>query len=512
MGAGCYARVFKASNLDNAQILGLSIVPNITARETSAMSNTILWHDYETSGTDPRRDRPLQFAAIRTDEDLNPIGEPQTFYCKPAKDLLPNPEACLVTGITPQYALEHGLTEVDFMARVHDLFSRPGTCGAGYNSLRFDDEVIRHGLYRNLLDPYAREWRNGNSRWDLIDLMRACRALRPDGIVWPDHEDGRPSFRLEDLSAANGLEHTSVHDALSDVQATIALGKLIKRHQPRLWAYYYGLRRKRTVQDQRDIPAMKPVLHVSGMYGHENGFTTLGAPVCEHPTNPNGVLMFDLRHDPKPFLELSAEVLRERLFTPKDALPEDEPRLPVKTLHINRSPMVAPIKTLDPTSARRLDIDVAQCRRNADTLRTARPFIHHLRDAFGGALSEAPKDPDLMLYAGGFLGDADRGRLDRVRAARGLLTGLDLNFDDPRLEEMVFRFRARNFPQTLNEKETTRWEDYRYVRLTEPHGGGSIHLDAYYEELHRLGDDPKLGSEKSALLEALWAWGEYLLD
>ena len=189
--------------------------------------------------------------------------------------------------------------------------------------MRFDDEVTRHGLYRNLLDPYAREWRNGNSRWDLIDLMRACRALRPDGIVWPDHEDGRPSFRLEDLSAANGLEHASVHDALSDVQATIALGKLIKRHQPRLWAYYYGLRRKRTVQGQLDIPAMKPVLHVSGMYGHENGFTTLGAPVCEHPTNPNGVLMFDLRHDPKPSLELSAEVFRQRILGGEQALPQD---------------------------------------------------------------------------------------------------------------------------------------------------------------------------------------------
>ena len=475
------------------------------------MGHSFLWHDYETSGSDPRRDRPLQFAAVRTDEALRPIGEPVVLYCRPANDCLPQPEACLITGITPQAALEKGLPEADFMGQINDLFSLPETCGVGYNSLRFDDEVTRHGLYRNLLDPYGREWRNGNARWDLIDLMRACRALRPEGIAWPDDDEGRPSFRLEDLSAANGLEHESAHDALSDVHATIALAKLVKTRQPRLFAYYFSLRRKQAVRAQLDIAAMRPVLHVSGMYGHENGFTTLCAPVCEHPTNPNGVLMFDLRHDPGPFLDLSAEDLQVRLFTPNAELGEDQPRLPVKTLHINRCPMTAPVKTLDPASAKRLNIDAQKCLEHAQRLKQARGFIDRLRDAHGHRSFTDPTDPDLMLYSGPFIGDADRRRLDQARAGRGDLRGLDLNFDDPRLPEMVFRYRARNYPESLNEEETARWDDFRYLRLTDPDGGGSIHLDAYYEELNRLGNLPDCTPRDRKILHALAGWAEYLM-
>ena len=474
------------------------------------MAPSFLWHDYETSGADPRRDRPLQFAAVRTDEALRPISEPVVLYCRPANDLLPQPEACLITGITPQLALEKGLPETDFMGRINDLFSPPETCGVGYNSLRFDDEVTRHGLYRNLLDPYGREWRNGNARWDLIDLMRACRALRPDGIAWPDDEESRPSFRLEDLSAANGLEHAAAHDALSDVYATIDLARLVKARQPCLYAYYFGLRRKQAVRAQLDITTMQPVLHVSGMYGHENGFTTLCAPVCEHPANPNGVLMFDLRHDPRPFLDLPADELRLRLFTPNAELPADRPRLPVKTLHINRAPMVAPVKVLDAASAQRLSLDAQQCREHAQYLREAKEFIGRLRDAHDPRFPE-PTDPDRMLYSGPFIGDADRRRLDRMRAGRGDLRGLDLNFDDPRLPEMVFRYRARNYPESLAEEETARWDDFRYSRLTDPDGGGSIHLDAYYETLNRLGGQPDCTERERKILQDLVDWAEYLM-
>ncbi|MGH8474260.1 MAG: exonuclease domain-containing protein, partial [Methylococcales bacterium] len=127
---------------------------------------TLYWHDYETFGTDPAWDRPAQFAGLRTGEDLEIIAEPLVLYCKPADDMLPNPEACLITGITPQLASRKGLPEADFIAAIHEQLAQPATCGAGYNSLRFDDEVTRNCLYRNFYDPYAREWQHGNSRWD----------------------------------------------------------------------------------------------------------------------------------------------------------------------------------------------------------------------------------------------------------------------------------------------------------------------------------------------------------
>lgn len=149
------------------------------------MTTSFYWHDYETWGTDPRRDRAVQFAGLRTDLDFNPIGRPLMVYAKPADDMLPQPGACLVTGITPQHARKEGVCEADFFRAVHDELSRPGTCALGYNSIRFDDEFTRYGLYRNFYDPYAREWQNGNSRWDIIDTVRLMRALRRKGSTGP---------------------------------------------------------------------------------------------------------------------------------------------------------------------------------------------------------------------------------------------------------------------------------------------------------------------------------------
>ncbi|HCG89461.1 MAG TPA: exodeoxyribonuclease I, partial [Alteromonas macleodii] len=189
---------------------------------------TFLWHDFETFGTSPQKDLPCQFAAVRTDMDLNVIGKPINIMSAIANDYLPHPEACLVTGITPQQTIRDGSNEADFAARIYQEMSTPNTCSVGFNSIRFDDEVSRYLFYRNFYDPYSREWRNGNSRWDIIDLARACYALRPDGINWPRREDGAPSFKLEALTAANNIGHENAHDALSDVYATIALAKLIK--------------------------------------------------------------------------------------------------------------------------------------------------------------------------------------------------------------------------------------------------------------------------------------------
>ncbi|MDG1655188.1 MAG: exodeoxyribonuclease I, partial [Luminiphilus sp.] len=190
---------------------------------------TLYWHDYETSGASPSSDRPWQFAGVRTTLDLNVVGEPLTVYAKPAVDVLPHPVAVRVTGISPFEAQEKGATEQGFISRIHDELSQPGTCGVGYNSLRFDDEVTRFTLWRNFFDPYAREYSRGNSRWDLIDVVRCFYALRPDSLNWPRRPDGAPSFKLEDLTAANGLEHGAAHDAMSDVTATLQLARALRQ-------------------------------------------------------------------------------------------------------------------------------------------------------------------------------------------------------------------------------------------------------------------------------------------
>ncbi|HSX72126.1 MAG TPA: exodeoxyribonuclease I, partial [Pseudomonas sp.] len=267
------------------------------------MSASIFWYDYETTGINPRCDRPLQMAGIRTDEQLNEIGEPVNLHCRLSDDILPHPAACRITGITPQVLAEKGLPEAEFMARVHAELALPGTCGAGYNSLRFDDEVTRYSLYRNFYDPYAREWQGGNSRWDLIDLVRTAYALRPEGIEWPKDEEGRVSLKLERLTVANGIEHGQAHDALSDVRATIGLARLIRDRQPRLYDFFYRLRSKARVAEQ--IQLLQPLVHVSGRFAGSRSYLAVALPLAWHPRNRNALIVCDLHGDAQPLLELS---------------------------------------------------------------------------------------------------------------------------------------------------------------------------------------------------------------
>jgi len=470
------------------------------------MSLTLYWHDYESWGADPRRDKPAQFAGLRTDQDLNPVGEPLMLYCRPPEDSLPHPEACLVTGISPGQARDEGLVEAQFMARIHDQLGRAESCGVGYNSIRFDDELTRYGLYRNFFDPYAREWQNGCSRWDIIDLVRMTRALRPDGIHWPEYEDGTPSTRLEDLTAANGIEHAGAHDALADVRATIDLARLVKRRQPRLYDWLFRLRDKRRVAEQLNLRDMAPVLHVSSMFPAEYGCLAMVAPIAAHPSNRNGIIVYDLRYDPEPLSQLDAGAIRERLFTPAAQLPEGIERIPLKTVHLNKCPALAPMGTLTDETASRWSIDVTGCLRRLERLKGTRGLAPKIQKVFSSVDHEPIPDPEQALY-GGFFGDADRARIARVRTtAPDHLAGLDLDFEDARLPELFFRYRARNFPQTLDRDEQARWKAFCRSRLTDPESGAGLTAQGFREELQqaRMRDD--LDASKRRLLDELEAY------
>jgi exodeoxyribonuclease-1 len=464
------------------------------------------WYDYETFGADPRRDRPVQFAGIRTDTDLNPVSAPLVLYCKPAPDFLPSPDACLITGITPRKALREGIPEARFIAAIHDEFSVPGTCVAGYNNIRFDDEVTRHCLYRNLFDPYAREWRNGNSRWDLIDMLRLARALRPEGIEWPTDETGRPSFRLELLTAANGIAHADAHDAVSDVRATIALARLLRERQPRLFQFLLENRGKRQAADLLGLGTMQPVLHASEKFSAEKHCFAVVVALARHPRNPNGVAAYDLSVDPTPLLTLDGSTLRERLYTPAANLPEGVDRLPLKTVHLNKCPVLAPMKALRPEDIERLNLDLPRCYEHLESLRQAPAIAEKVREILDTAPPAAGEpDPDTMLYDGGFFSDRDRAAMDRLRALSPAELGRARPvFDDPRLPEMLFRFRARNFPETLNVDEAARWEAFRIRRLTVPGYGAGIVLSEYEVRLRELEALPHLSPRQKEIVASLW--------
>jgi exodeoxyribonuclease-1 len=474
-------------------------------------THSFLWHDYETFGALARRDRPAQFAAIRTDAQLNEIGAPINIFCKPANDFLPDPQSCLITHITPQQCLKHGVAEHEFAAQIERALAATGTIGVGYNTIRFDDEITRFMFWRNLIDPYAREWQNQCGRWDIMDMLRTCYALRPDGINWPLNAEGKPSFRLEHLTAANGIAHESAHDALSDVRATIALARLVKEKQPKLFEFCFALHKKENAASEIGLPILaNPFLHVSGMFGTERGCLAIMWPLAVHPKNKNEVIAWDLNFDPSELEQLDIPTIQQRLFSKTNALPDGMARLPIKSIHINKSPVViGNLKTLTTTVAQRWNINIPQAMEHAQTAANMKIRGHHMpwNEIFARPdMSKLDVDEDLY---GGFVGAGDRRLLNDLRHMTGVqLTQAKPDFQDHRLPELLFRYRARNFPDTLSANEKAQWEEHRAARLLDGTGNARS-VDDFFSQIDAL--SAAATEEDEAILGALYDYAETIV-
>ena len=474
------------------------------------MAPSILWYDLETFGLESRYDRIAQFASIRTDESLEELGDKTLLYCRPSPDYLPSPLSCLVHGITPQFAAANGLSDYEFAAALRAAMSAPGTTTAGYNSLQFDDEFVRSLLYRNLFDPYEREWRFGNSRWDLIDLMRAARDLRPEGLVWPEDEEGRPIFTLVALDRANGIPHESAHDASSDVAATIGLARLLRSRQPKLYEWYWTHRTRDALRPLVDLVDRAPLVHTAAGYTSERGCTTLVAPVAMDPENRNQLIAIDLRFDPTGIVGLDVEELRRRVFTKKAEL--DEERVPLVRIRLNRCPFLAPVSTLSPEAAGRLGIDVPACLHHLKIIKTEGELLQKMVAVF--EMRESPEemdDPELRIYSGSFFSDDDSRAFDKIHeriagagpaAAKAAL--YRMKFDDDRPAQLLRRLYARNFPETMGEAEKAKWRSFCAGRLQLPPLPGATDLATYGKVIaQRLEKPDTPAREKGLLLELL---------
>ncbi len=469
---------------------------------TAATTPSFLWHDYETFGANVRVDRPAEFACWRTNEAFEPIAEPVAFRCRPTLDYLPQPEACVITGIGPESAWREGLPEPEFAERVLAEMGTPQTCVLGYNSMRFDDEITRYLFWRNFIDPYEREWARGNSRFDLIDLARAAQALRPQGIHWPRREDGHPSFKLSDLSAANALPHRHAHAALSDVEATLALARLLRASQPRLMSFALGLRRKARVLELLDWRARKPVIHVSQRFPAERGCLAQVVPIAMHPSQSGKVIVVDASQEPTPLLEWSAEKLAEMLLTP--ASDPDRVALGLKVVHANRAPFLAPLSVLEGVDLGRIAFDRERVDLHTRRLQDAAGLDQKLQQIY--ALldrGERPAlDPDEALYAG-FVADGDRALCTRWRGERADgLDALSRKFTDQRLQTLAFRYRARHHEDSLSEPERKLWRRHCRDRLD----GQAGTLAPYLSAVRGISaQHPELASE-------LTQWGQRLCE
>lgn len=425
------------------------------------MRLTFYFYDYETTSGSPRSGRPIQFAGQRTDEFLQPLGEPDNILIAPADDVLPEPDAVLVHGVTPQKALSEGVTEAEFAKYFNKKVALSGTIFVGYNNIRFDDEFTRFVNYRNFYDPYQWHWQSQRSRWDMLDVVRMVRALRPDGIVWPEVK-GRPSARLEEMAKANKLTHDNAHDALSDVQALIELAQLIKAKQPKLFDYLLGLRNKPAVAELAQ--SGKPFVYTSGRYAGDFLNTTLVTALFQHPRRPSAVV-YDLRQNPTPWFDKSAEELAKHW---QARYGDDLERPPVKLLQYNRCPAVAPASVLDETSQERIGLDIEMAERHLKLLGDNPDFITRLEDALDivegkqqTALDVGDADVDVSLYDG-FWSDADQEVMQELRTATPEeLNDLSARITNKRLRAMIPRYKARNYPQSLSDEERQVWESYR---------------------------------------------------
>ena len=479
---------------------------------------TIFWHDYETWGVDPRRDRAAQFAGIRTDLDLNIVGEPVMLYCKPTTDFIPHPEAVLVTGITPQKAFQEGVNEAEFFGRINEVFSLPQTCGAGYNSIRFDDEVTRFGFYRNFIDPYPREWQHGNSRWDILDLVRMTHALRPEGINWPTRidDDGNEvtSFRLEHLTAANQIEQVGAHDALVDVRATIDIARLIKQKQPRLYDYYYQLRLKNKVapllNTQGNLSQRNILLHVSGMFPAHLGCLSPILPLLTHPVNKNEIICYDLRHDPHAMLAMDVDEIIENLYKPRAERDETHTPIALKGVHLNKSPALSPVNTLTAELADRWGINWEVVETHRQALIADEQLLNKLQHLYSRPHESPAPDADCALYSG-FINHQDRQLCNQVLATSPeKLSHWQPPFKSRGLATLYPRYLARNWPELLDETAQQQWQAFCQARLIDGESGCTLTLEQFQQRLQELALE-ELSEKDQQILNQLVNWVEGIL-
>ena len=451
----------------------------------------------------------MQFAGQRTNERLEPIGEPDNILVKLPDDVIPEPDAILVHGITPQQTLGEGLTEAEFAAFFHEKIATAETVFVGFNNIRFDDEFIRKVCYRTMYDPYQWHWKDGRGRWDLLDPIRMMRALRPDGLKWP-MINGKATVKLELMARENGLDHDHAHDALSDVMALIQLAQLFYKHQPRLFTYLLGMKDKKAVA--KLVEADSAFVYTSGRYDSAFDKTTVVKTLFKHPRREAAVV-YDLRYDPTPWYKKTPEELIKHW---KPAFGEEIEKLPVKTLQYNRCPAIAPTSVLDKTSKERLRLDDAVLQRHARILADDPKLIENLQKALD-IMEKAQQtqfdlgsdEVDDQMYSG-FWNDADINEMVQIRMAPPAeLVKIGEQIRNRRLREMLPLYKARNYPESLTAEEREVWEKRR--RKVFYGGGDKSAFARFSKRMQQLGADPTLTSEQEYLLTELQLYIESIV-
>ena len=432
---------------------------------------SFLFFDFETDGKGFASCRPVQFAAIRTDLALNPIGEPTMLFMRPPIDRLPSPHAIAVHKKAP-WEQEAGLPEGAFARAIQALVEEPGTICVAHNGHSFDYKVLQHLLYRNILPPYDWMHSAGRSRFDTLPLLRGVHAFSPGAMPFAAREDGGVSYKLDLTAAANGIDASSAHDALADVETMISLFERARSAAPAVTKHYFSLRFKSNVDEVLQeamfwllLPTNPAAQKCASLY------TRLGV------TDRSEVVLWDLRVNPRVFIDVTPEELVLRQFSKDDALLEMGAVRPgLQPIRANQAPFVAPVDMAHSVLWDDAELNATDVDRNLAWLSDHQRLTESWVEAYQSrknAFTAENEDVEEQLFGDLILGP-DEGRLRRLRQrlARDGSLGepvdvRKMHFDDGRLSEICFRFIARNYPHRLTAKGKQYWELFVSRRLQE---------------------------------------------
>jgi exodeoxyribonuclease-1 len=397
-----------------------------------------VFYDTETTGLNPAFDQILQFAAIRTDSDLNEIDRFE-IRSRLLPYVVPSPVALKVTGVSVAQLTDPNLPSYYEMTRAvrAKLLEWSPAIFIGHNSIAFDEKFLRQALYQSLHDPYLTN-SNQNQRSDSLRIIQATH-LYADGIFsYPTGANGQPSFKLDQLAPANGFAHKNAHDAMADVEATIYLCHLAMERAPHIWSSFMRFAQKAAVRDH----VFDELIFSYSDFIYGRPYSWIVTAFGTHPERPNEIFLFDLDHDPDELAALTNEGLAEHLnFLPR----------PVKKMRCNASPVIFDADDAPHiAAAKSLSRDVLEAR--AARIRDDARLIERLTSAMIASETEYPKSPfvEEQIYDG-FYGAADKGRMEEFHSApwegRPQILGA---FEDPRVKCLAQRILFTERPDLLS--------------------------------------------------------------
>lgn len=464
--------------------------------------------DTETSGLSAHHDQIVQFAGVGLDPELNIIpGDEIVLDVLMRPDVVPSPGAFAVTGISISHLMQNGIPEFEAAGHIRNWFMRQeGTNITGYNTQRFDDEVIRNTFYRNMIDPYQHEWDKGNSRSDILRLITMVFALRPEMLRWP-LKDGRYSMKLGEMCRENGIRLDNAHDARFDVMATIELMRLVRKANPRMWDHFLSLGDK--VQIQNLVNQRKPLAMVDPFFSREQGHLSIVLPIIYDLSVKTKMYAVDLREDPTELLSLEPSEIRRRMFTKVSDLGEGEGISSIRSISTNKQPMVTELSVLRGRDdlTRRAGIDMERCLKHATMIDADKGFRERLQQAFISDF-DPPEDVYEGIYSLGMIGRDEHNLRSRTRRMISI-PGFEgqrheiIATDPHELSTMQSRDRLRMFELTLRAK----WANYGdevmgYNKFTPAEIGEWVkHLDRRWFSDHNLKNCSNLERFTTALAE-----------